>query len=1464
MIDIQKISVSLANKRLITLTNTLKPQNMMSNNYLKNLLSAALLSLTVHAFADKAWVDVTTQYINNPGFDNNSNSGWTYTSNASAKNLRCGAMEFWQGTFHIYQSIQSLPAGDYRLSANAYYRCKDNSTGYPEYQTGQEAVTTYLYAGTARQLVNSVYAFPQAENLEEGCWTPDGQTYFPNTMESATAAFRLGSYLNTLAFSHAGGSLTVGLINEHYQDNNWCIFDNFKLEAYMEIIPVTGLDLEAASTDLVVGEGRQLTAVFTPANATLKNLRWESDNERVARVDANGHVTATGEGETSITATTTDGSNIMASIHISVSRNSATAASLIINEVMAGNIDQFISPAFNFDAWIELYNPSDKAVELGGLYVSDTQANLQKYQLPPSFGVLPAHGYRLLWFDSHSLNPQNIDFKLDTDGGMLFISDASGQLITSLSYPAAKERVAYARTTDGGTTWGETSEPTPGSANQAATYCSTQLEAPEVSHESQLFTGALNISVTIPSGTTLRYTTDGSLPTMTNGSTSTDGRFTATRNTIYRFRLFQPGRYLASPVATRSFLLKDKAYGLPIISVVSDDRFLYDDSIGVMVKGVNGRPGNGISTPCNWNMDWDRPVHFSLIGQDGQQAFSQDVYLEMAGGWSRAFLPHSIKLKGNKRLGGNKNLDYPFFSAKPYIYNRTLQIRNGGNDNECRIKDAAAETIIQTSGIDIDLQSYQPVHEFLNGQYVGVLNMREPNNKHYVYANYGLDDDEIEAFEMNPDSGYVQTVGNGAIFDRLYTLSADASRADTYNEIKDILDIDEYINYMAMEFYCGSTDWPQNNIKGFCKTENGKYRFVSFDLDFVGNTSDPFTQFMEKQVHEFSYLYDKQTRITAEIKMVTMFRNLLDNEQFRKQFIDTYCLMGGSVFESQRCTQIIDSLTAIVGPEMALNGESPYNSANNLKHIFNGRNTTLINALQAFAPMQLSGISQQQAILNSNVTGARLEVNGLNVPTGKFSGTLFAPARLRATAPAGYVFTGWKDRQANQQVIVGKGSSWQYYDKGSLDGTNWTASDYDTSGWASGAAPLGYTMSGVNTTISYGSNSQRKYPTYYFRQVFTLNEQPNTQTAYNLAFSADDGFIVYINGSEAGRYNMPSGYVSYNTYSTTYAGSTPLSGQLPIDASLLRKGQNTVCVEVHNSSANSSDIYWDAQLTGENSQEPTDYYATDEEIDMPEGDFSLMACYEPMEKPADNGFTPVRINEISAANDRYVNEYGKKNDWVELYNTTSEPVDVEGMYLSNDPQQPEMQLLSKGQTAATTIIPAHGHLVVWCDKLATKDYLHTNFKLGASGGVVMLTAANKSWTDSIRYPAHDAFATIGRYTDGGNNVYAFNVPTIGQQNIRSSYATLVEEQYPSAIDRLPTATDAGLVLRYAAGQLIVRGQASQAEIAIYTLSGQQIASLSLRLHDGMGSTTLMGLPEGCYVARATDRQGHTAACKFVK
>lgn len=1029
---------------------------------------------------------------------------------------------------------------------------------------------------------------------------------------------------------------------------------------------------------------------------------------------------------------------------------------LIVNEIQVANIDQYIDNSNNYGGWIELYNPTNADIDLRYWYISDDETNYKKSRFLSSIGTVPANGYKTIWFDHYSSDGNygsgaatQVRFKLDTEGGKLFLCNKNLELQLSVEYPAAISRCSYARTVDGGDQWEWSSTPTPGATNNGMKFASKQMESPVISVESGLFTEAFSFNISVPDDATLVYTVNGSTPTLSNGVRTSSHSFKVSGTSVYRFCAFGDG-YLPSEVITRSFIFRDRNYTLPIVSVVTGNANLYDDVIGVYTDGTNGITGRGVTYKSNKNMDWERPVNFDYITADGKSSVNQEATFYVAGGWSRHWPPTSFKLKAEKRYQGKNSFNCQFFPLKPSLKNKVLLMRNGGNDTGCRLKDALIQRILLTSGLYIDAQDWNPCHVFLNGKYHAMLNMREPNNKFYAYSNYGYDTDEVDAFEFS-DGSYKQKAGTTAAYNHWGSLSSYAEDEEHYKELLNLVDIDEYINYMAAETFIGSGDWytNSNNIKGFRSTNDGRFHMMVFDVDdgFSNNN-------MLEKLKTFNSNYP-----------ALMFNNMAKNASFKRQFINAYCLMDGSIFTPERTQSIANEMGSIMATPLSLDGKEPWSTCNYVIDRINGSKSARMNSLRTYFSLGTGS----SVTFKANIPEARILLDGQQVPTNKFGGTLFAPFTLSASAPSGYNFVGWEKGTATTKTLLSRGSLWRYYDKGSLDGVNWKTGS--VSSWSSSAAPLGYGKSDIKTTVSYGDNANDKNPTCYFRSTVTLFSAPGNSDKFTLDYTADDGFIIYVNGKEAGRHLMPEGEATYSTYSTTYCQGNPDTGTLTLDAGLFVRGANSIAVEVHNCSGTSSDVYWDAAITQSLSSGTVVTAERDITIGTDEN-CVLTAVFEPIadECLVAAGSTPVVVNEVSAANSIFANDYYKRNDWIELYNTTSTEIDVEGMYISDNPGNPQKYRIS-GDTETSTVIPAHGYLIVWADKLDPMNQLHANFKLGNDDEAsVVLTAADGSWSDHLIYMSHMGEESVGRYPDGGKRIYRMFRPTFKAANTIGTYS----------------------------------------------------------------------------------------------
>jgi len=156
---------------------------------------------------------------------------------------------------------------------------------------------------------------------------------------------------------------------------------------------------------------------------------------------------------------------------------------------------------------------------------------------------------------------------------------------------------------------------------------------------------------------------------------------------------------------------------------------------------------------------------------------------------------------------------------------------------------------------------------------------------------------------------------------------------------------------------------------------------------------------------------------------------------------------------------------------------------------------------------------------------------------------------------------------------------WKYKDDGTDLSTQWRAGNYDDSAWASGPSELGYGDSPA-TVVSYGPSSGNKYITTYFRHHFTVSN-PAAYHGLALKLLVDDGCIVYLNGVEVVRRNLPGGEVNYKTLASAAIGGADETTffSYSLSASDLIAGDNVLAVEVHQSGANSSDLSFDLGLT---------------------------------------------------------------------------------------------------------------------------------------------------------------------------------------------------------------------------------------------------------------------------------------------
>jgi hypothetical protein len=165
--------------------------------------------------------------------------------------------------------------------------------------------------------------------------------------------------------------------------------------------------------------------------------------------------------------------------------------------------------------------------------------------------------------------------------------------------------------------------------------------------------------------------------------------------------------------------------------------------------------------------------------------------------------------------------------------------------------------------------------------------------------------------------------------------------------------------------------------------------------------------------------------------------------------------------------------------------------------------------------------------------------------------------------------------------LVRRGSAWRYHDDGSDLGTAWRGMDFDDHAWKHGPAPLGFGDPWIRTTVDSGSDPKKRHRTTYFRMAFTV-APGRTFTSLDLSLMRDDGAVLYLNGREVARSNMPTGPIAFATEASNVIGGEDEQRYLDIalNPADLHPGTNVLAVEIHQKGDASTDLGFDLGLIG--------------------------------------------------------------------------------------------------------------------------------------------------------------------------------------------------------------------------------------------------------------------------------------------
>lgn len=496
------------------------------------------------------------------------------------------------------------------------------------------------------------------------------------------------------------------------------------------------------------------------------------------------------------------------------------SADILISEVMASN--GFFEDGHAWD-WVELYNDGKSAVDLSGWFFSDSKKDPEKWSFPEGAKLKPGK-YLTVWCTGEEGHDPGkgaafyTPFAISSSGETLILSDAAGTEVQRLKLPAQYGCVSYGLPRGGGE-YGFFENPSRAAKNDEEAF-PARTEAPVLLTAGGFYHGSVTVRAEAPEGSVLRYTTGGGTPSGKSKAFPAEG-LTFGKTTVLRLRAFRPGEVSSETVSATFFVDDDPL--TPIVSLISDDRYLFSSKTGILTKGSGAIP--------NYSRGWEYPINIEYFTREGESQINQMGTFTCSGHSARVNAQKSIALYARKSWGSDRFRFNPF-PTRDYDGYKSLLLRAANSDTYAtRLRDVVASSLAE--GQDILYQDHVVIQVYINGEYYGHYNLREKINKYFIAQYEGVTEEaDIDAIDLLARTGTDQFLQNGDNSDWLelcdFCRKNDLNDPENLRFVEERLDIDSLFTHAAFEIILGNVDF--TNVRVY-RVPGGKWRMLLFDVE---------------------------------------------------------------------------------------------------------------------------------------------------------------------------------------------------------------------------------------------------------------------------------------------------------------------------------------------------------------------------------------------------------------------------------------------------------------------------------------------------------------------------------------------------------------------------------------------------------------------------------------------------------